>query len=92
MKIDRDAILGLIEAALADEMILQSSVNALQDYIWENVPPPPEDQAASKFYDLAYDLDWFEPDTIARHQDSSLYGEQKVREMLTQSLKDLRQA
>lgn len=92
MTVDRCAILVLIESALSDENGLKSGIRSLQNYIWDNVPVSEDDQLTSALYDLAYDLEYFEPDAVIRFEEPSYYGEQKAREMLAQALMVLRQA
>jgi hypothetical protein len=39
--------------------------------------------------DLAYDLDFYEPDAVKRSEDESFYGDERLEEILSEALKRL---
>ena len=41
------------------------------------------------FGDLAYDLDFYEPDPVARAEDSSYYGDERLKEEIQMALEKL---
>ncbi len=60
--------------------MLEKNINVFQETVWNS--PDDESEEDNEVWkvlcDLAYDLDFFEPDPEVRREDFSLYGEERA--------------
>lgn len=80
----------MLEEALRGEPRRGELIRNFQDKVWNSDPAPNEEWAWRLLKDLAYDLDYYEPDVTARESESSYFGDERCREHLTFALKELR--
>lgn len=79
---------------------LGSKVDSLQRSIWEHSEELGKDEIAEILFDLAYDLDFYEPDIRSREEDPSYFDDehakdeincalQRIEDILRQSITDI---
>lgn len=78
-----------VQAALADEAHRVDSIKRLRDAVHESslegIPP----DKARVLRDLAYDLEFYEPDARLRSEAAGYYGDEAAVERLTEALRQL---
>jgi hypothetical protein len=82
-------IVRLLQKAIEDKDERAASILSFQAAIFENTQ---ESVGAGSdqwevFSDLAYDLDYFEPDPKARLEDPSYFGEERAVELILEALR-----
>ena len=84
-----DAMLALLVRAQRDPLNRKEAIKEFQSLVWDS----PEFSLGQVGYnvlaDLAYDLDFFEPDPAARHEDRSYYGNDRLEEQIGTALQRL---
>jgi hypothetical protein len=58
--------------------MLPTLVPKIQDMVWNSEISFPSETAEEAAGDLAYDLDYYEPDPRVRAEDSSFFGEDRA--------------
>lgn len=86
-----DAILALLVEALHNRRARNEAVKQFQTIVWEWRTPPVGvgQQAYDILADLAYDLDFFEPDPFVRVETTSYYGHGRLEEEIRTALRRL---
>ena len=69
----------LIDAMLRSPAELDTLIGQFQQTVW-NAPHGKEDKAWEVLGDLAYDLDFYEPDPVKKAEDYSFYGKERAVE------------
>ncbi|MBK9168353.1 MAG: hypothetical protein IPM24_12910 [Bryobacterales bacterium] len=84
-------LIGLLQQALSDRTERAAAIKALQNYIFESPTPVPGANAEQWriLNDLAYDLDYYEPDPQDRQEDPTFYGEERVEAEIREALEKL---
>jgi hypothetical protein len=86
-----DAMLALLVRVLREPSTRKATVKQFQALVWES----PRHTVAKEVYDvladLAYDLDYFEPDPVSRAQDTSYYGDQRLEQEIQAALRRLQE-
>jgi hypothetical protein len=72
-----DKCLELIDSMLESPKELDWLIRQFQQIVW-NVPHDKEDKPWEVLRDLAYDLDFYEPDPIRRAKDYSFYDKDRA--------------
>jgi hypothetical protein len=86
-------ILGLLDEITENPEKRLDNVREFQKLIWDATEPLIESKALwEELCDLAYDLDYYEPNEEIRQSDSSLYDENRVKEEVLPVLKSLRES
>jgi len=73
-------VLGLLQAATLEPAKLPEAISALQALVWKSqewdsgLPT----ETVEALADLAYDLDFYEPDSAARAEDPSYFAEDRA--------------
>jgi hypothetical protein len=84
-----DAMLALLVRILRESSTGKATVTQFQSLVWEC----PRHSIAKDTYDvladLAYDLDYFEPDPVSRAQDASYYGHERLEQEIQAALRRL---
>jgi hypothetical protein len=84
-----DAMLALLVRALREPSTRRATVRQFQSLVWEC----PRHSIARETYDvladLAYDLDYFEPDPVSRAQNMSYYGDERLEQEIQIALRRL---
>jgi uncharacterized membrane protein YgaE (UPF0421/DUF939 family) len=75
----------ILENILKDKASRQQLIAEFQELIWN------EKNANELLAELAYDLDFYEPNEELRKQDSSYYGDDQLEEKLRIVVKELKQ-
>ena len=83
----------LLELALSSRKERVSAIKAFQDYIWGQKKLIPGANAAQwdTLDELAYDLDFYEPNPDWRIEDYSFYGDQRLEIEIVEALRKLRE-
>lgn len=63
-------------------------IEEFQEKIW-NDESNPDNPASEILSELAYDLDFYEPNEKLRSEDFSYYGDERLREEITSALRKL---
>ena len=77
-------IVAMLKAATLDPAKLPESITALQAMVWKSKGWDSDlsKETVDALSDLAYDLDYYEPDAAARAEDASYFAEDRaVREI-----------
>jgi hypothetical protein len=82
---------GLLQEALSNPAERVSAIKAFQNYVFESATPVPGASAEQwqVVNDLAFDLDYYEPDPEDRGEDASFYGEQRVEDEIKEAIEKL---
>lgn len=70
----------ILEKILLDKINRMKLINEFQELIWNESSP---NEILSE---LAYDLDFYEPDPELRKEDSSYYGDERLEEEIKSTL------
>lgn len=89
---DVQELIELLGRVIEDRARRITHVKRFQEIVWssENLHADPE--IVRILRDLAYDLDFFEPNDQVRAEDPSLYGDARLEEEIRSVLEKLRQA
>lgn len=87
MKEEKDKLLKLLNEILDTRTDRLSKVKMFQNTVWNIEDPGDNDYEI--FNDLAYDLDYYEPDEEKRKEDDSFYGDDRLVSEIQNSLKAL---
>jgi hypothetical protein len=84
-------LIGLLQRALSNPAERVSAIKAFQNYVFESATPVPGATAEQwqVLNDLAFDLDYYEPDLKDRQEDPSFYGEQRAEVEIKEALEKL---
>jgi hypothetical protein len=85
-------LVRILQQAILQPSKLQSLIGEFQTIVWNS---PIEEEAGDEwgvFSDLAYDLDFFEPDERIRQEDPVLFGEDRAIEEIMAALRRLGQS
>lgn len=82
--------IALLDEALRDPLSREKSVGAFQRLVWDS----PKQNAIGReafeiLADLAYDLDFFEPDPVVRMTDPSYYGNERLESEIKAAFRHL---
>jgi hypothetical protein len=86
----RQELIELLERAIADRTLRVRLVKQFQKRVWDSNDLDSEPHIARVLRDLAFDLDFFEPDEKERADDPALYGEDRLEEEIRSALLKLR--
>lgn len=75
----------LLEKILTDKSNRKQLVSEFQELIWN------DENASEILSELAYDLDFYEPDENLRRQDQSYYGDERLEEEIKSALQKLKE-
>lgn len=86
-------LVALLRLALSNRAKRVPAIKAFQNYIFNSSLPIPGATAEQweALSDLAVDLDYYEPDPIARREDPSYYGDQRVEVEIAEALEKIGQ-
>jgi hypothetical protein len=84
-----DAMLALLVSAQRDRLNRKETINQFQSLVWDGREFLLGQDGYNVLADLAYDLDFFEPDPAARSKDSSYYGHDRLEEEIGTALQRL---
>ena len=79
----------LKQIIVSDGVERKKLIEEFQQEIWNESNP--DDPASEILSELAYDLDFYEPDETLRCENFNYYGDEKLRAELTSALKKLEQ-
>lgn len=83
-------LIELLERVVADRALRGELVKNFQERVWASKDLDADPHVTCVLRDLAYDLDFFEPDEKARADDPALYGEERLLEEIGSALQKLR--
>jgi hypothetical protein len=75
----------ILEQILSDKSNRKQLIKEFQKQVWHN-----EDLGNEILSELAYDLDFYEPDSTLRAEDASYYGDDKLEQEIKSVLKKLK--
>ena len=85
-------LVDLLESAVRDLARLSTAIAEFQSAVWsasdDDLVMTPDQREI--FRDLAYDLDYFEPDALVRAESSSYFGADVAIDEIRQALEKLR--
>ena len=87
-----DRLIELLVQALNDEGNRSDVIREFQRLVWESDEVLGNEASEEIFTDLAYDLDFYEPDARIRREDWSYYGDDRLEEELRSGLARLRES
>lgn len=86
-----DNILAILSRIAESTEIDADSVKEFQRLVWiAQVPVAEQGDAWGILSELAYDLDFWEPDSKLREEDPSYYGDERAREEIRLAIRKLR--
>lgn len=85
-----EKLVSLLEEALQNPSRRSQAIDEFQRIVWLGECSSADEHAEEIFDELAYDLDFYEPDPKARREDSSYFGNDRVVEEITLALEKLR--
>jgi hypothetical protein len=74
----------ILERILDDKLNRKNLISEFQELIWN------DKNANEILSELAYDLDFYEPDEELRKEDSSYYGDNRLEEEIKLAIRKLR--
>ena len=74
------ALVKLLEAILHDSANRSRHIEQFQRRVWTDPAVHSEPDIANAIRELAYDLDFFEPDERNRRTDPALFGESRMKQ------------
>jgi hypothetical protein len=89
INLEYQSIIKLLERALAEPKNLSLYIVEIQEIAWDKI-----DEDAPIFEvisDLAYDLEYFEPDPVKRSEDTSYFGEERAIMEIREALNRIRE-
>jgi hypothetical protein len=86
MLVTTESLVELLASALADPQERPATIRAFQHGVWDH-DPQPDDEVWAVLNDLAYDLDFYEPDVTVRREDPSLFGNERAEAEIRQALR-----
>ena len=75
----------ILQQILRDKSNRKQLIKEFQQQVWHN-----EDLGNEILSELAYDLDFYEPDSALRAEDASYYGDDKLEQEIKSVLKKLK--
>ena len=86
-------LVALLELALSSRKERVSAIKAFQDYVWDKstLIPGATDAQWDILDELAYDLDFYEPNPDYRIEDPSFYDDQRLEIEIGEALRKLRE-
>lgn len=72
----------------SNDLEREKLIKELQEEVW-NVESSSNNPASEILSELAYDLDFYEPNEKLRSEDFSYYGDERLREEIASALKKL---
>lgn len=88
---DHAELLSLLAGISTGAELDRSLVTELQDRIWDTKPLTGPDTVLEILADLAYDLDFWEPDPAKRREDPSFFGDDRARAEIREAVERLRE-
>lgn len=86
-----DTLLLLIQTALHSKKDRCRAIKEFQQIVWNEQIDVVDFPIKEIFVELAYDLDYYEPEDIKRQCDSSYYGNDRLEQELMGTLYKLRE-
>jgi hypothetical protein len=83
-------IVGLLTEALREPLCRKEKISQFRAAVWSGLDPAIPDPVREVLRDLAYDLDYFEPDPYVRAEDATLYGHRRLELEIQEGLNKLR--
>ncbi len=74
---------------LNDKNNRESLIKRFQEYIWNENPIFNSEEEENVLSDLAYDLDFYQPDIKIRDEDPSYYGDDRLETEIKTALEKL---
>lgn len=85
-----DVVIRVLEQALRRGSSLSACITCAQNLVWDHEALPSDNAEVWEILrQLAYDLDYFEPDSKLRAHDPSYFGEDRARAEIQTALKSL---
>lgn len=75
----------ILEKILNDKLNRKELIKEFQSQVWDN------EKSIQILRDLAYDLDFYEPDEILRSDDPSYYGDERLEKEILVVIQKLKQ-
>lgn len=82
-------MIELIKKILYDKTRRKEFINEFQELVWNEKCKHIDENINEIVSELAYDLDFYEPNETFRNQDSSFYGDERLEEEIQNTLKKL---
>jgi hypothetical protein len=86
-----EMLIGLLTEALRRPELRRQLIRDFQELVWRNSGHTGEEAAWQILADLAYDLDFYEPDQNLRNEDVSYFGDERAELEILIALKRLRE-
>jgi hypothetical protein len=87
-----DVLLPLLFQATREPLRRKDLVAQFQNLVWSGLDPSLPSIIADVMRDLAYDLDYFEPNPYMRSESASFYGHARFEEEVRSALQNLHEA
>ena len=84
-----DELVAILREALQSRSGRKERIGRFQQLVWNLPELDSGDEAREVFADLAYDLDYYEPDPRVRGEDPSFYGDERMEEEIREALNKL---
>jgi len=87
-----EKLVTLLLAALSHPETRASKVSEFQEAVWNSDEEAGNDAVCEVLSDLAYDLDYYEPDPVIRSEDPAYYGDDRLVKEIVRALHRLKEA
>ena len=83
-------IMNLLDEARKEDSPLKVIIEEFQEKIWNCNPDPTNEKIWNILRDLAYDLDYYEPNKSFRDEDPSFYEDDRARDEISKSIEKIK--
>lgn len=81
----------ILENILSDKEKREALINEFQEKVWNGGGYSTDEKINEILSELAYDLDFYEPNEEWRKEDPSYYGEERLEEEIRSTLQKLKE-
>jgi hypothetical protein len=85
-------LIELLTVQLENPFVQKESIARFQAIVWDGLDPGMPAEVRTILRDLAHDLDYFERDRLARAEEKSLYGHDRLVKEIRSAVEKLRAA
>ena len=87
-----ESVLRLLLEALRHAEARKESIAAFQRSVWQAKTSPIDPRISEVLADLAYDLDFYEPNDESRRQDPSFFGDERLEAEIRLARRKIKEA
>jgi hypothetical protein len=84
-----EIMLALLARILREPLTRKATVKQFQSLVWQGQERSIDKDTYNVLADLAYDLDFYEPDPVLRKEDATYYGQERLEREVKAALRRL---